>query len=97
VFAALVRLELHIPAATSLKAKRSVVKSLIARLRNELNCAVAEIDHQDLWQRCALGVATVSATVGGAEKVAQQVEKVVYREPRVDVVSVTTEVVTPEP
>ncbi len=96
VFAALVSLELHIPASGSLKAKRSVVKSLVARLRQELNCSVAEVGYQDLWQRAVLGVAVVSGTASGARKVAQQVEKVVYREPRVEVVGVHVELVTPE-
>ena len=96
MFAALVSLELHIPAAGSLKAKRGVVKSLVARLRQELNCSVAEVDHQDLWQRCALGVAVASGTSTGARKVAQQVERVVAREPRVEIVGVTVEVVAPE-
>ncbi|MDQ3538128.1 MAG: DUF503 domain-containing protein [Actinomycetota bacterium] len=82
--------------AGSLKAKRSVVKSLVARLRQDLNCSVAEVGYQDLWQRAVLGVAVVSGTASGARKVAQQVEKVVYREPRVEVVGVHVELVTPE-
>lgn len=96
MFAVLLVVELHIPAAGSLKAKRAVVKSLIVRLRQELNCSVAEVGHQDLWQRCRLGVAVVSETAGGARKVAQQVEKVVGREHRAEVVSVHMELVSPE-
>ncbi|MGH3665795.1 MAG: DUF503 domain-containing protein [Egibacteraceae bacterium] len=96
MFAALVSLDLHIPAVASLKAKRGVVKSLVARLRQELNCSVAEVDHQDLWQRCGLGVAVASGTAGGARKLAQQVERVVAREPRVEIVGVHVELVSPE-
>jgi uncharacterized protein YlxP (DUF503 family) len=96
MFVAVVRVELHVPMAGSLKAKRSVVKSLVARLRQDLNCSVAEVGYQDLWQRAVLGVAVVSGTASGARKVAQQVEKVVYREPRVEVVGVHVELVTPE-
>jgi hypothetical protein len=73
-----------------------VVKSLVVRLRQELNCSVAEVGYQDLWQRCRLGVAVVSETAGGARKVAQQVERVVAREPRVEIVGVHTELVAPE-
>ncbi len=96
MFVAVVRVELHVPMAGSLKAKRSVVKSLVVRLRQDLNCSVAEVGYQDLWQRAVLGVAVVSGTVSGARKVAQQVEQVVYREPRVEVVRVHVELVTPE-
>ena len=60
MFVGIVRIELHIPAATSLKDKRSVVRSLKDRIRQRVHAAVAEVDHQDLWQRAALGVAVVS-------------------------------------
>ena len=92
----MVDLELHIPAAGSLKAKRSVVKSLIADLQRDLRVSVAENGHQDLWQRCSLGVAIAAGSEIGARKVAQQVEKIVWREPRVDIVSIRVEIVASE-
>ena len=58
MFVALLRLELRLPDATSLKDKRSVLRSLSADLR-KLNCAVAEVDHQDQRQRATVAVATV--------------------------------------
>jgi uncharacterized protein YlxP (DUF503 family) len=53
MFVALLRLDLRLPDASSLKDKRSVVKGLAAALR-KLNCAVAEVEHQDLRQRTTL-------------------------------------------
>jgi hypothetical protein len=53
-------LELHLPAARSLKDKRQVLRSLEARLRAHFNVAVAEVDHQDLWQRALLAVVSVN-------------------------------------
>ena len=94
--AGLVEVELHIPAAQSLKAKRSVVKSLVAALQNDLKVSVAEVGYQDLWQRCALGVAIAAGSETGARKVAQQVEQIVWREPRVEVTSFRVELVAPE-
>jgi hypothetical protein len=96
VIAALVDLELHIPAANSLKAKRAVVKSLIADLQRDLKVSVSENGHQDLWQRCSLGVAIAAGSEIGARKVAQQVEKIVWREPRVEIVSIRIEIVASE-
>jgi uncharacterized protein len=96
LIAALVVVELHIPGVSSLKGKRSVVKSMIAGLRNDLGVSVAEIGHQDLWQRARLGVAIAAGSETGARKVAQQVEKIVWREPRVDVVSFHVEIVATE-
>ena len=96
MYAALVVLDLHIPASTSLKAKRGVVRALIARLRQDLNCSVAEVEHQDLWQRAELGIAIAGGSEVGVRKVAQQIERIVSREPRVEIIAVHVDVVVPE-
>ena len=96
MIAALVVVELHVPAVGSLKAKRGVVKSLMAALRRELEVSVAEVGHQDLWQRATLGVAAAAGSEVGARKVAQNVEKVVYREPRVELIGIDVEIVATE-
>ena len=54
----LLSVELHIPGAQSLKDKRLVLRGVKDRLR-KFNVAVAEVEHQDLWQRAGLGVVTV--------------------------------------
>jgi uncharacterized protein len=56
----LLTLEIHIPDARSLKDKRQVLRSLKDKLRAHFNVAVAELDHQDLWQRAKVGVVTIS-------------------------------------
>jgi uncharacterized protein YlxP (DUF503 family) len=57
-------IELHIPGNGSLKGKRRVIKSIIARVHNEFNVSIAEVDNQDLWQSAILGVACVSNGAG---------------------------------
>jgi len=56
----LLSVDLHIPESRSLKAKRKVVQSIITKLRQRFNVAVAEVEFHDKWQRCKLGVSTVS-------------------------------------
>lgn len=56
----LLTLEVHLPYAQSLKDKRQVLRSLKDRLRSHFNVAVAEVDHQELWQRATIGVVSVS-------------------------------------
>jgi len=56
----LLSLELHLPGARSLKDKRQALRSLESRLRNRLNVAVAEVEHQELWQRARLAVVSVN-------------------------------------
>ena len=41
----------------SLKAKRSVVKALISRIRNHFNASVAEVGANDIYQRAEIGFA----------------------------------------
>ena len=73
----IVRIELHIPASRSLKDKRQVVRGLKDRIRERARAAVAEVDHHDLWQRCALGVAVVAADGGQARELLQGVRGLV--------------------
>jgi uncharacterized protein YlxP (DUF503 family) len=56
----LLTLEIHIPDAHSLKDKRQVLRSLKDRLRSHFNVAVAELEHQDTWQRAQVGVVSLS-------------------------------------
>ncbi|NPV52278.1 MAG: DUF503 domain-containing protein [Firmicutes bacterium] len=56
----IMRVELSIGKAASLKDKRRVVKSIIDRFRVRYNVAIAEVDNQDAWQRVTLGLACVS-------------------------------------
>lgn len=60
MFVGALRIELHMPQCRTLKEKRQVVKSIIDRTRNRFNVAVAEVDKQDLWQSCSLGITCVS-------------------------------------
>jgi uncharacterized protein YlxP (DUF503 family) len=49
-------IELHLPAAQSLKDKRQVVKSLIQRLKNRYNISIIEAGQLDLWQRAGFAL-----------------------------------------
>jgi uncharacterized protein YlxP (DUF503 family) len=53
-------IELYLPAAHSLKDKRSILKSVISRVGREFNVSIAEVDYQDAWHSALLGVTTVS-------------------------------------
>jgi hypothetical protein len=56
----LLTLELHFPGARSLKDKRQALRSLEQRIRNRFNVSIAEVEHQDLWQRARLAVVSVN-------------------------------------
>ena len=64
---ALLSLELFLPMSQSLKDKRMVLRRLKDRL-GALNVAVAEVAHQEVWQRAGLGVVTVASSDNVAEE-----------------------------
>ena len=61
--------ELHLPDVGSLKGKRHVLKGLKEKLRHRFEISVAEVDHQDLWQRATLALACVSGDSRHANQV----------------------------
>ena len=64
---AVLRVELHIPYSQSLKDKRMVLRRIKDRLQ-KFNVAVAEVEHQDRWQRAELGVVAISTTAEHVEQ-----------------------------
>lgn len=69
MFVGACRVTLHLPASQSLKDKRQVVRSLLARLRNQFEVAAAEVADQDLRQLATLGLSYVSGDAQHAEEV----------------------------
>jgi uncharacterized protein YlxP (DUF503 family) len=51
---------LNLQGVTSLKAKRSIVKSLMGRLKSRFNLSISEVDHQDSKTVAVIGIAIVS-------------------------------------
>ena len=67
------RIEVRVPTAHSLKEKRSAVKSLKDQLRGRFNIAVAEVEANELWQRATVGVSTVGEDRSYVEGLLRQV------------------------
>ena len=60
---------------------------MIEGLRRRFGVAVAEVDHQDLWQRAAVAVAAVSASAAHAAQVLDACERFVWSHPEIEVVA----------
>lgn len=73
-----VNFDILINGAFNLKEKRSYVKSLVGKIRNKFSVSVAEVDHQDLWQRTQIGVAVVGANSAIVNSVLDKVTEFVY-------------------
>jgi uncharacterized protein YlxP (DUF503 family) len=69
----ILRLTLFIPESGSLKEKRRVLRSIKDRLRAQFNVSVAEVDHQNLWQKTEVAVALVASDREYADRVLQKI------------------------
>ncbi len=67
------QVELTIPSADSLKAKRQVLRSLKDRIRRNFNVSVAEVDENDQWQSAVLAVVVASNDKRFANKVLSKI------------------------
>jgi uncharacterized protein YlxP (DUF503 family) len=88
VYAAALRLEIRIPGARSLKAKRSVVKGLAGALSSTFPVAVSEVGFHDQWQRTTLGVAMVAPQAGQLERLIHAVPRLLREHPDVELLEV---------
>jgi uncharacterized protein YlxP (DUF503 family) len=78
VVVGVVNFDILINGAFNLKEKRSYVKSLVGKIRNKFSVSVAEVDHQDLWQRTQIGVAVVGADSAIVNSVLDKITEFVY-------------------
>lgn len=89
----ILKAELHVLTAQSLKQKRQVVRGIKDRLISRFDCAASEVDHQDLWQRTALGIAIVSLDAQGADQKLRNIEEFIRSQPGVMPIEFEREIV----
>jgi len=97
VYVAALTLDVLLGDVHSLKAKRAVVRPLVAELRRRYpGVAVAETGHLDLHRRAEIGVAVVSATAANAMSVLTECEDLVARHPEIELLSARQRLFTEE-
>lgn len=90
VHAAAVCFDLHVPESRSLKVKRAAIRPIVDGLRHRFKVSVAEIDHQDQWQRAAIGVAVIAESDGHLREILDSVERFVETAAAIEVLQVDT-------
>lgn len=71
----LMRVHLHFPDVGSLKGKRAELNRVKAHLRERCGATVAEVAHQDTWQRSTLAVAVTGGSPGRCDAAADGIER----------------------
>jgi uncharacterized protein YlxP (DUF503 family) len=74
-FVVLLRVHLTFPDVGSLKGKRAELNRVKALLRDRLGASVAEVAHQDAWQRSTLAVAVAAGSAGRCHEAADAVQR----------------------
>ena len=72
VHAAAMSFDLHVPESRSLKAKRAAIRPIVDGLRHRFRISVAEVGHQDQWQRAEIAVAIVAESDGRVQHAARR-------------------------
>ena len=95
-YVGILTVDLHLPEGHSLKAKRKELQRLKSALVRRHACAVAEVDHHDLWQRARLTLALVSRTAGESDDRLAEVSRFLHSDEAFQVVGESREVVAVE-
>lgn len=66
-------IRIYAPWVHSLKEKRSLVKSIIAKTGNKFNVSIAEVDNQDTHQTIEIGIAGIAANTSQADSIIDNV------------------------
>ncbi len=88
--AAAVCFDLHVPESRSLKTKRAAVRPIVDGIRHKYRLSVAEVDHQNQWQRAAIAVAVVAESQRKLDDVLASVERYVVAAADVELLDVST-------
>ena len=92
IFVGLLTVDLYIAEANSLKEKRQVLQSLLARLQNRFNVGVAEVGDNDIHRRAKIALTTVSNSQAQVQRVLAATSRLISSEPTVMVEAETLEV-----
>lgn len=84
---------LSIEDAFSLKEKRSIVKSIIGRIKSRYNASIAEVDSNDAWKSAVLGIACVTNESAHADSMMSDIVSFIERDGRAVLVDYSTEII----
>jgi len=90
VHAAAACFDLHVSQSRSLKAKRAAIRPIVDGLRHRFRVSVAEVDHQNQWQRAAIGVAVIGSSESQVRDVLASVERFVVAAADIELLDVET-------
>ena len=89
---AVMTFRLHAPWVHSLKEKRMIVKSLIAKLQNRFHVSAAEVDEQDIHQIIVIGVAAIVPSNAMADSLMNEISQFVEENTEAEILEEAQEI-----
>ena len=85
-------IKMYAPWVSSLKEKRMVVKSIIAKTQHKFNVAIAEVEEQDTYQTIVIGIACVTGTVSHSDSILDQVITFIENNTEAEILDIEREI-----
>jgi len=82
------KLTYHIHCANSLKDKRQVARSTVAKVRQKFNVSIAEVATQDVHRTLTLGIAVVSGDMAHAQNSLEEIIRFMENNPDAELTAV---------
>ena len=89
---AVMTFRLHAPWVHSLKEKRMIVKSIVAKLQNRFHVSAAEADEQDTHQMIVIGIAAIVPNNALADSVMDEISQFVEENTEAEILDETREI-----
>lgn len=89
---AVLKIRLYASWVHSLKEKRMIVKSLLARIRNQFHVSAAEVEEQDTHQIIVIGIASIAAYNTQAESIMEEIIQYVEQNTDAEVMNIEKEI-----
>lgn len=89
---AVLEIRLYAPWVHSLKEKRMVVKSLLAKVQNRFRVSASEVEEQDVHQTIVIGVASIAAHHAQADSIMDEIIRFVEDNTEAEIVGISREV-----
>lgn len=83
---AVLKLKLYTPWVHSLKEKRMIVKSLLAKIRNKFQVSAAEVEDQDIHQSIVIGAAALVPHSAWADSLMDEIVRFVEENTEAEIV-----------
>jgi uncharacterized protein YlxP (DUF503 family) len=92
MFVGILTVYIYMAGVHSLKEKRSIVKSLVERLKSRFNVSAAEVDRQDVHTAAVIGVAIISGDSNFLQECIDKVVNFIHNDGRFYVTDIKREI-----